>query len=309
MARFKAHHCALGLLALAGCTEDLEQAWKIRRFRLFGASVENLTRRSTDPGATEAAPGETVRLQLYALDPSPAPRARQVVWVFCPQTRRQGSTFGCPPSAGGFAMGDTVDYVIPRADYGVDGFNRARIQAVALACSGGVLGLDATTRLPTCAGDGAESWTMLRSVLVRLDEAGPGMNHNPRITGVALYRGGDLQRAPEAVGEGTRVPRCAAGGACTHVLELQVGPGDREVFPQFGSDGMAHDTPERLQFLFATTQGSFDGSFRVDSAARPEGPIRNTWTAPSEAGAARMVFTAQDLRGGFALVERTITVE
>jgi hypothetical protein len=297
---------AMGLL---GCGDDLDQAWKINGFRLFGARVENLTRRPTDPGSTEASPGETVRLQLFSIDPSPTPRPLQVVWVFCPQTQRQGNTFGCPPGLGGFAMGTQVDYTVPRADYGVDGFNRARIQAVALTCAGGTLGMDATTRLPNCTGEGSASWTMLRSVLVRLDEGGAPRNHLPAITEVVLYRDGDLRRAPEVLTEGARVPRCVAGRPCAHVVEVRVAPGAREVYPQFGSDGMLHDTPERLQFLFATTAGSYDGSFRVDNATHPEGPIRNTWTAPAAPGPARMVFSAQDLRGGFDLVERTVTVE
>ena len=57
-------------LALGGCGDDLAPAWEIRGFRLFGAKIENVTRQPTDPGVTEAAPGEQVRLTLSYVDPA-----------------------------------------------------------------------------------------------------------------------------------------------------------------------------------------------------------------------------------------------
>ena len=81
-------------LALGGCGDELAPAWEIRAFRLFGAKIENVTRQPSDPGVTEAAPGEQVRLTLSYVDPAPTARPVNVTWVLCAEATVMGTTFG-----------------------------------------------------------------------------------------------------------------------------------------------------------------------------------------------------------------------
>ena len=295
-------------LALYGCGDELAPAWQIRAFRLFGAKIENLSRQAGDPGVTEAAPGEQVRLTLSYVDPAPTTRPLNVTWVFCAEARVMGTTFGCTARGVTVLSGPAVTYEVPRLEYSVDPSNRPRIQAIALACAGGTVTLDPTTSQPSCRGEGSESWVMTRSLLVRTAETVPP-NHNPALDRVTFFLDG---RDPAmAVGTETplRVPRCAADPCPEHTLELGVAAGSREIQPTFDLQGNRVMTQERLQFGFFADKGELENAFRVDSTASPDGPIRNVWSAPREPGPVRFLFTAQDTRGGFDVVERTVLVE
>lgn len=295
-------------LALGGCGDELSPAWSIRAFRLFGARIENLSRADVDPGVTEAAPGERVQLTLSYVDPAATPRPVNVTWVFCAEAAVMGTTFGCTPRGLSVLTGLTVTYEVPRLEFAVDPANRPRIQAVAVACAGSAVTLDPTTRQPRCQGEGSESWVMTRSLLVRTAEAAPP-NHNPVIDRVSFLRSGQAGAVALDAAAPLRVPRCAADPCPEHTLEVSVTPASRETQATFDLQGNRVMAPERLQFGFFTDRGSLDIAFRVDSAAAPTGPVRNTWSAPREAGTARFFFTAQDTRGGFDVVERAIVVE
>ena len=297
-------------LALGACGDELAPAWEIRAFRLFGAKIENLTRQPTDPGVTEAAPGEQVRLTLSYVDPAPAERPLNVTWVFCAEATVMGTTFGCTSRGVSVLSGATVTYEVPRLDFAVDPSNRPRIQAVALACAGGSVVLDPATRQPRCTGEGSESWVMTRSLLVRTDET-VRPNHNPTIDRVSFIRSGLTTADAVTVGTETplRVPRCTTDPCPEHTLDVSVAAGSREIQPTFDLQGNRVMTQERLQFGFFTDKGTMENAFRVDSVAIPDGPIRNRWMAPREAGSVRLLFTAQDTRGGFDVVERTVVVE
>ncbi len=299
----------LTLAALAsGCGDDLAPAWKLQSFRILGAKIEN-TSRPLAPSSAEAAPGETVRLVLETFDPATTPRTIQVVWVFCARARRTGNTLGCDPSTASVLMGNTVEYTVPRIEFGSDPFNRARVQGVAIACAGGTLGLDPATMLPRCDGPGAESWTMTRSVLVRTDPSA-AENHNPVITEAAFYRVGDVNQRVVIAGDGTtRVPRCSSVPCPAWSVEVGVSPESREPYATFDNTGTRVERPERLVIGFFADKGEMDSAFRVDTPAMPMGPVRNTWILPREPGRVQFVFTAQDPRGGFDLVRRTVTVE
>lgn len=298
------------LVVMVGCGNELAPAWHIRTFRLFGAKIENLTRQPTDPGVTEAAPGEQVRLTLSFVDPAPTARPLNVTWVFCAQATLMGTSFGCAARGVTVLTGPTVTYEVPRIEYSVDPSNRPRIQAIALACAGGTVALDPTTRQPRCEGEGSESWVMTRSLLVRTSET-VAPNHNPSIERVSFIRSGLTTADAVAVGTETplRVPRCTTDPCPEHTLDLTVAAGSREIQPTFDLQGNRVMTQERLQFGFFTDKGTMENTFRVDSSVSPNGPIRNTWMAPREAGTVRFLFTAQDTRGGFDVVERTVVVE
>ena len=135
-------------LALGGCGDDLAPAWEIRAFRLFGAKIENVTRSAADPGVTEAAPGERVRMSLSYVDPATTPRPVNVTWVFCAEATVTGTTFGCSARGLSVLTGPAVTYEVPRIEFSVDPANRPRIQVVAMACAGGTVALDPSTRLP-----------------------------------------------------------------------------------------------------------------------------------------------------------------
>ncbi len=296
---------ALALAVAAGCGDELDPAWKVKSFRLFGATVENVTR---DNGSPDVAPGETVRLRLMYVDPAPSPRPLTVQWVFCAQAQRMGSSFGCDPAGAILRTGPEVTFEVPRIAYGRDTFNRARIQGVAIACAGGTVGLDPATMLPRCQGEGAEGWTMTRSVTVRLEESAPS-NRNPVITGVFLLGEGGAPDAEVAADGTTRLPRCTGAPCPVRRLEVRVSPDTREDHPSFNLQGAPITSPERIVFGFFTDRGTLDGTFRTDTAEVPAGPIVNGWTVPTEAGPARFWFSAHDPRGGFAHVTRTIVVE
>jgi len=296
---------AATLAVAVGCGDELDPAWKVKSFRLFGALVDNVTR---DNGSPDMAPGETVRLRLVYADPSPTPRNLTVSWVFCAQARRTGATFGCDPAGAIVRMGPDVSFEVPRIAYGRDTFNRARIQGVAVACAGGTIGFDPATMLPRCEGEGAEGWTMTRSVTVRLEDTAP-LNRNPVITGVYLLGEGGAPEVEIAADGSTRLPRCAAAPCPVRRIEVRVSPETREPYPSFDLAGAPIMGPERIVFGFFTDKGEMDGAFRADTAEAPSGPIVNGWSAPTEPGVARFWFSAQDPRGGYANVQRSITVE
>ena len=51
------------MLAVAvGCGDELDPAWKVKSFRIFGATVDNVTRNN---GSPDVAPGETRRQLEY----------------------------------------------------------------------------------------------------------------------------------------------------------------------------------------------------------------------------------------------------
>lgn len=306
---YRAAVCAVAALYLGGCGDDLAPAWEIRAFRLFGAKIENLSRAAADPGVTEAAPGETVRLTLSYVDPGTM-RDLNVTWVFCAQATVTGTSLGC--AAGGLrvATGTTVEYEVPRIEYAVDAANRPRIQAVAMACAGGTVAIDPATMQPTCRGEGSASWVMTRSILVRTAETVPP-NHNPALVEPLFIRSGLTTEGgvPLAADGSLRVPRCASDPCPEHTIELRLAPGSREQQPAFDLQGNRVMSQERIQFGFFTDKGTIDGAFRVDSSVMPDGPVRNRWAAPRAPGTARFFFTAQDNRGGFDVIERSIVVE
>jgi len=305
--------CLAGALLLGACGDDLAPAWRIRDFRLFGAKIENLDRAARptpDPGVTEAAPDETVRLTLSYVDPAPTPRDVNVTWVICPQAVVTGTTFGCAGGGLSVLSGTSVDYRIPRIDYAVDSSNRARIQAVAIACAGGTVVLDPATMQPSCRGEGSASWVMTRSILVRTAETLPP-NHNPTLTEALFISSGRPAETavPLTTDAPLRVPRCTTDPCPEHTIELRVAAGSRETQQTFDLQGNRVMAQERLQFGFFVDQGTIDSAFRVDSSVLPDGPVRNRWTAPTAPGTARFFFTAQDTRGGFDVIERAIIVE
>lgn len=301
----------LSLAALASsCGDDLDPAWRIKTFRVLGARVENLTRSAADPRSAEGAPGETVRLSISAADPMTTQRDVQVIWVICAQTARTGNTFGCAPENATVLRGGLVQtYAIPNQRYGTDPFGRARVQGLALVCAGGVADFDAMTRQPTCTGDNAESTLMSRSILVRTTEV-DAINHNPSLTEAVLYPSGNTQ-TPITLGAEmpARIARCAADPCPEHVIELRVGADSRETYRTLDTQGAVVSRLERLQFGYFTTGGEMDLAFYVDTAERPTGPVRNKWQAPRTAGNVTFVFSAQDTRGGFDWITRTVTVE
>lgn len=296
----------LGLALASACAGDLDPAWKIKTFRVFGARIEDLS--GADPRVAEAAPGDRVRLTLSYVDPSTAERPITATWVFCAQSSRQGNSFGCAPGAATILQGVTVDYSVPTSDYSVDPFGRARVQGVAVVCAGGTVAFDPATMQPACTGAGAEGVTMTRSIIVnttgRVDEQ---TNRNPELTDPVLYVGGDARALRAA--EPARVPRCAGDPCPGYVIELRVGDGSRQVYRAINNQAVAVMQPERLQFGYFTTGGEMDTTFFVDTAERPAGPVRNTWKAPSAPGPVTFVFTAQDVRGGFEWIRRTVIVE
>lgn len=294
----------------AGCGDELAPAWQIRAFRLFGARIANVTRAAAgDADVSEAAIGEQVRLSLSYVDPATTPRPLQVVWVFCSQLARGATSFGCDARSASVAMGAEVTYTVPDLPTSVDTLNRAQIQALVFACAGGTIGLDPTTMAPSCAGEGAESWTMIRSILVRRSEATPP-NHNPRLTEAVLLRNKVEADAVTIDADApVHVPRCASAPCPEHLIELRVVPGARETYESFDNQAMRVTVPERIQFGYFTDRGTIDNAFRVDSAERPNGPIRNTWTVPQTPGPVTFVFTTQDTRGGFDFTRRTIIVD
>ncbi len=314
MTRVKHLPFALAALAAVGCGNDLDPAWKIKTFRVFGVRIDNVSRAGAtpaNPDATEASPGERVALTLAYVDPSTTPRAVQVVWIIGAQASRMGNTIGFDPTTADILMGGAEQsYTVPMRAYGVDPQGRARLQALAFACAGGTVGFDATTRQPTCTGTGAESVLITRSLVVRTAETDP-INHNPGLTGAVLYLNGDTTRPVPLTVEGdARVPRCTASDECPqHVIELTVRDGSRETYTARNTAGDPVVQPERLQFGYFVTDGEMDLTFYVDTAGRPSGPVRNKWSAPRTPGTVRMLFSAQDTRGGFTWIERRVTVE
>lgn len=316
-------------LGLGGCGDELDPAWDVKTFRVFGARVDNITRGTSmsapDPRAAEVAPGETVRLTLSYIDPQPS-RALTAVWIFCPQTMRSGNTFGCAPTADlPPQSGTTVTFTVPRSiAFGVDPLGRSRIQAIAFACAGGTIGFNANSRLPACNGDGAESITMTRSIIIRTAETAE-MNHNPELTEVIFYPLGNGQ-TPVTLMPGDasyRVPRCTTDPCPDHLLELRVSATSRETYTTLDIRGQRVMQPERLQFGFymmpplaaplpaaqQRARGRFDGTFFVDTAERPMGPVRKKWQAPTTPGPVTFVFNASDVRGGYDAIQRALTVE
>lgn len=299
----------LPFVALLGCGDELDPAWKVNNFRILAAPIENLDRVET-PAITDIAPGERARLRLVTADDRDPPRVPQVIWVFCSQSARVGNTFGCDPAGASVLMGTEVTYQLPAsASLSIDTLGRARVQAVALACTG-TPGFDPQTMLPTCTGEGAVSWTMTRSILVRLPGATEPSNRNPVLSEVVLYRGGGTAD-PVVLDPAMplRLPRCAATPCPKYTLELRLASGSREQYLSLDNQARQVTTNERLVFGFFSTAGEIDGTFRTDSNEVPEGPIRNTIEAPSAAATARMWFTAQDTRGGVAVASRTVVFE
>lgn len=302
------------LLALTGCGDELAPAWQIRAFRLFGAKIENTTRTAppfSDSEVCEAAPGEYVHLTLSYVDPSPTPRDLNVVWVLCAEATVTGTTFGCTARGTTPLVGVSVDYQLPtNIDFGVDPSNQPRIQAVAIACAGGNVGFDPTTRQPSCQGMGSESWVMTRSILVRTSNAQPP-NHNPSIDRVSFIASGlTTEGAVEALADTPlHVPRCTTDPCPEHNLDVHVTAASRESYATFDLQGNAVTSQERLQFGFFTDKGTMQDAFRVDSSVVPNGPVRDLWQAPREPGEVHFYFTAQDPRGGFDVVTRTFIVD
>jgi hypothetical protein len=303
------HNTSLRVFALtavlaSGCGDELDRAWKIKTFRIFGTRIENTSRAMTDPRVAEASPGETVRISLSYFDPSTTARPVQVAWVFCAQTTRMGNTFGCSPTGAIVAMGVEANVTIPNIQYGVDATGRARIQGIGIVCAGGMVTIDPATMQPKCVGDGAEGVTMTRSISVRTSETDPP-NHNPAFTEVVLYPRGDLTRPIVLAEDGsTVVPRCPAGECAEHVIELRVREGSRENYRTFDLQANTVIRPERLQFGYFTTTGEMDLSFVV-----PMGPVRNKWKAVSTLDTADFVFTALDQRGGFEQIRRRVRLQ
>ena len=56
-------------------------------------------------------------------------------------------------------------------------------------------------------------------------------------------------------------------------------------------------------------RGELDGTFFVDTAERPSGPVRKKWSAPTTPGVVEFVFNAADVRGGYDATRRSLTVE
>lgn len=304
------HSVALAALALFGCDGDLEKASQLKRFRLFGARVDNLTRSAADPRAAEAAPGETVRVSMRYEDPFGQGRAVQVTWVFCPQVTGSTNPFGCDPTGPGASlmMGREVQYVVPNAMFGIDRNGHASVSAFAFACAGGTTGL--VNGRPSCTGEGAESWAMTRTLTVRTDESS-AMNHNPEISSVVLYLA-DQANAPEITlspDGSTEIPRCASAPCPEYFVEIRTVPGAREVFSQVSASNVPQETTERIQFGYAATVGDFEQGFYVDTPQTPYGPTRIRWTVPSAAGPVKMVLTSLDTRGGFDAVTRDFSVQ
>lgn len=306
-----AHRAALACLALAlgACSDVLDAAWKVNGFRILAAPIENLTRVER-PAITDAMPGESLRLRLVTADDRDPPRAFTTVWIFCSQLSRMGNSFGCGPAGASVQMGAEVTYQVPsNLQTSIDREGRASVQALAVACAG-TLAFDPSSMTPTCSGEGAVSWTMTRTILVRSPAATEPSNHNPEITEVLLYRGGataDPVVLDPAVP--VRLPRCAASPCVKYGLEVRVREGSREAQTTLNSQAQRISSNERLVFGFYTTAGEMDGSFRTDSNEVPNGPIRNTIEAPTAAATARMWFSAQDNRGGVDVTSRTVIFE
>lgn len=282
-----------GATALGGCGDEFEPAWKVQRFRVLGVKL--------DP--PEARPGDAVHVTMVHHDP--AGRPVQVAWIFCPRIDPRASN---PFACGGAAplVGSEADYVIPReGELGLDAQGRARIQGLAYACAGGALGFDRATG-PTCAG--GEGWLVTRSIAVSRDAA-TAPNRNPAITAVRFGAGPAASRVALDPENPPRVPRCTTNPCTSYGFEVVVAGDAREAYAGFGSDGRPATRRERVQFGFFTTAGALDGTFRVDTEARPEGPIENTWTPPSTPGTVSLWFTAQDPRGGMDFARRTVVVE
>lgn len=299
----------IALLATS-CGSELDPAWKVNSFRILAATIENLDRVET-PAITDAAPGERVRLRLITADNADTPREVQVAWAFCAQAVRTGTSFGCAPEGASIAMGREVEYRVPTGiTYSLDPSSRPRVQAVAIACTG-TIGFDPATRLPTCTGAGAVGWTMTRSILVRLPADVEPSNRNPAIREVVLYRGGASGTDPVVLDPATplRLPRCTAETCVQFTIEVRPADGSRERYETLNNQAQRVTTNERLVFGYYSTLGELDGTFRTDSAERPEGPIRNTLEAPRTAGTARLWFSAQDPRGGVDVVSRTVIFE
>ncbi|MBL8605021.1 MAG: hypothetical protein JNK72_24040 [Myxococcales bacterium] len=294
---------ALGLVS--GCGDALSPAWRIEAFRIFGARIENTTR-GGEPSVSEVAPGESVRIRLFTGDASAMPSPPTVMWVFCPQTQRTGLSVGCSPATAIVQMGAEINLVVPTAEYSRDPQNRARLQGIAIACANGTIGFDPQTMFPRCEGPGSTGWTMTRSLIVRLDETVPA-NRNPQLRRAMFVDGSAETELDPATP--VRVPRCAADPCPTRTVRLEVSAETREIYETFNNAGDRIMQPERIVFGFFTDKGTLSSAFRTDTAERPMGPIQNTWTVPREPGTVRFVFTAQDPRGGFDLVERTVVVE
>ncbi len=301
---------ALAAEAGAGCNGDLAPAWKIQSFRLFGARIENLTRAATDPGVTEAAPNDRVRVTLDYVDPSTTPRTVDVAWLFCAQTTVGASGIGCAPGASSFVTGTSVEYAIPAIAYALDASSQPVINVLALACAGGSVTFDPVARQPRCTGTNSESWAMTRSIVVRVRETNPP-NHNPDIAGVYYTANGAPAASATALPTDAplHVPHCATDPCPLNGLDIRVTDGSREPATGFDLQGNVVTQPERLQFGFFADKGVIDNAFRVDTPATPSGPVRNTWSAPTTPGTVHFVFTAQDSRGGWALVRRDVIVD
>jgi hypothetical protein len=295
-------------LCLVGCGDDLDPAWKVKGFRVFGARIENLS--TTAPSRlAEAAPGDMVRLSLASLDPSASTTPPQVFWVFCAQTARAGGTFGCDPASATFGMGATTLYQVPRMMLGLDPLGRARVQGVAVVCAGGTVTVDPMTRQPRCEGQSATTVTMVRSIVVNTTTITEG-NRNPELTEAVLLRNGNER---DSVTLGTtsmaRVPRCASDPCPDHVIELRVSPESREMYRTVDIRANPVTQPERLQFGYFVTGGEMELTFYVDIAERPMGPVRNKWRAPRAAGVVTLLFSVQDVRGGYDWIQRSVMVE
>jgi hypothetical protein len=151
---------------------------------------------------------------------------------------------------------------------------------------------------------------MTRSILVRLPTQTEPSNRNPSIREVVLYRGGGTTD-PVVLDPAMplRLARCTTESCFEYGLEVRVTDGSRERYEALNNQAERATTVERLVFGVYSTAGTIDGTFRTDSAERPDGPIRNTIEAPRTAGTARMWFSAQDPRGGVDVTSRTIIFE
>ncbi len=311
--RWDLRRARMGLLVLSvvGCATDFDPAWLIKHYRVFGARIENITRMPTDPGAVEGAPGERMHLSLVQWDPTVPQRTIETVWVFCATPMVMGNTFGCGGASPVIATGTDVDYVIPPRGFGVGSTYNPTVTALSYSCAGGSITVTPGDPVPRCVGVGAEGWLMTRTITVRTSETVP-INHLPAIADVVLYPGVDATEAPVSLDpmNPVHVPRCVAGTPCArHLLEIRPASDAREHYLGYNAAAQQVDLVELLQFSFATTGGTLDALFRVDTAQIPDGPIRDTWTVPSTPGPVTLVLTAQDTRGGFDDALRTILVD
>jgi hypothetical protein len=297
---------SFSLLSLTACSDPFDAGSLIDNPRVLGVHVEV----ENDALRTTPRAGETAKVSLVMVGPEEPTTVRWALATCLPAT---GDKAGCNGEPLSVAQGTSATPELTLTVPSTAALGDASTLLVAgIVCLVGEPVLDDTGA--HCVGDGADGTTLQYDLALSRAENGSDENRSPSLAETTFRFDQDDWSEKVATPDGCAgedLPQVFADEK-EHDLDIELGPDTREV--TMSSDLRA--THEELQVSHFVTAGVLGRQFSFvepsDERERPTVSIK--WTAPKAKElhvsvlAVRFVVVVRDMRGGIALVERSLCV-